>query len=85
MKAGIKLLKKKFKLIIVTNQPDVARKIITKKRPMTYTGHGTCRYVTLFAVAPAIIVLADIAHLDLIAGRIAGRIGQNPALKRLYQ
>jgi D-glycero-D-manno-heptose 1,7-bisphosphate phosphatase len=31
VKAGIKLLKKKFKLIIVTNQPDVARKIITKK------------------------------------------------------
>lgn len=31
VKTGIKLLKKKFKLIIVTNQPDVARKIITKK------------------------------------------------------
>lgn len=31
VKHGIKLLKKKFKLIIVTNQPDVSRKIITKK------------------------------------------------------
>lgn len=31
VKTGIKLLKKKFKLIIVTNQPDVSRKIITKK------------------------------------------------------
>ena len=52
---------------------------------MTHTSHGTNRYVTLFAVAPAIIMLPDIAHLDLVAGRIAGRIGQNPALEGLHQ
>ena len=60
-------------------------KIITKKTSLTHTGHGTNRYATLFAVAPAIIMLPDIAHLDLVAGRIAGRIGQNPALEGLHQ